>query len=104
MPGAVQARLGPGDGDVYILPMLHWASHYSSRLRRIMHGGFATLTDHPELDVFAKLSPSGREMFRRWAARTEQSVRNTEAAMRAALAGDPAGLSVGDGASATGAR
>ena len=33
LPGAVQTHLNAGDGVVYILPILHWGSNYSRKMR-----------------------------------------------------------------------
>ena len=42
MPGGVQTHLEAGDGVVYITPILHWGSNYSTTLRRTLHGGSAS--------------------------------------------------------------
>ena len=47
VPGWVQTNLRAGDGVVYILPLLHWGSNYSTRLRRTIHGGFSDFTSTP---------------------------------------------------------
>ncbi len=39
LPGGVQTHLEAGDGVIYILPILHWGSNYSTALRRTVHGG-----------------------------------------------------------------
>ena len=44
--GGIQTHLKAGDGVVYILPILHWGSNYSTRLRRTVHGGFSRFNQY----------------------------------------------------------
>ena len=84
----IQTRLEAGDGVVYITPILHWGSDYSAKLRRTLHGGFSNFNYRKNLRFADAVSPSARATFESW---QNQSVRNqdaTEAALRAALAGD----------------
>ena len=90
LPGAVQTHLDPGDGVVYILPILHWGSKYSARLRRCVHGGYSSLTSYRQPAAFENLPAASRAPWHRWAARASEAVTHTEAAFRAALAADPA--------------
>lgn len=90
LPNAVQTRLQPGDGVVYILPILHWGSAYLARRRRCIHGGFARYAQDRDQSFLPHLSPSAREAFERWTERTDRAFEHTEAALRAAMAGDAA--------------
>ncbi len=91
LPNGVQTHLKAGDGVVYITPILHWGSNYSTRMRRTLHGGYSNFTAYRDLRFTERLPANSRETFVGW---EEQSVRNrdvTEAALRAVLAGDGAG-------------
>ncbi len=91
LPGAVQTHLNAGDGVVYILPILHWGSNYSTRLRRTIHGGFSTFTLCSS-DGFAEhLSDPAKSAFERWSHRSAELQNQTERALRAVIGGDPAG-------------
>ena len=90
LPNAVQTRLQPGDGVVYILPILHWGSAYLARRRRCIHGGFARYAQDRDQSFLPHLSLSAREAFERWTERTDRAFEHTEAALRAAMAGDAA--------------
>ena len=95
LPGGIQTELKSGDGVVYITPILHWGSNYSTRLRRTLHGGYCNFTSYKDLSYTRCLSPDARATFARWA---EQSARNqdlTESVLRAALAKDAAGYRKG---------
>ena len=89
-PGGVQTDLEAGDGVVYILPILHWGSRYDRTLRRTLHGGFATHTQVHDLSYAEHLSAPARDRFERWNRRSERTQDLTEAALRAAIAGDGA--------------
>jgi len=88
VPGWVQTNLKAGDGVVYILPILHWGSNYSPRTRRTIHGGFSEYTQYPSLRFTPFLSPAGQDAFARWERRSQDKQQQTEAALRAAIAGD----------------
>lgn len=90
VPGGVQTRLCAGDGVVYILPILHWGSNYSTRLRRTIHGGFARLTHWQTADWIEHLPPGVRDTVLRWNERAAGYVDHGEAALRAALKADAA--------------
>lgn len=85
LPGAVQTHLNAGDGVVYILPILHWGSNYSRKMRRTIHGGFSNFTHYPSLDYVDYVSPSVQEKFNRWNERSNQMQVSTEKALRAAI-------------------
>jgi hypothetical protein len=91
VPGWVQTHLKAGDGVVYILPILHWGSNYSPRMRRTVHGGYSEFTQYPSLRFTPFLSPAGQDAFARWEARSQEKQGHTEAALRAALAKDGPG-------------
>ena len=88
LPKAVQTHLQPGDGVVYILPILHWGSAYLAKQRRCIHGGFACYAQDRDQSFLPHLSPAAREAFERWTERTYRAFEHTEAALRAAMAGD----------------
>ena len=90
LPGAVQTHLNAGDGVVYILPILHWRSNYSRKMRRTIHGGFANYTHYQAFDHVDYLSPEVRERFDRWNARSNQMQIWCEDALRAAIEKDAA--------------
>ena len=58
VPGGVRTRLKAGDGVAYILPILHWGSNYSTKMRRTVHGGFARLTHWDDTRWMEHLSPA----------------------------------------------
>ncbi|MYF97981.1 phytanoyl-CoA dioxygenase family protein [Candidatus Poribacteria bacterium] len=84
----IQTHLNAGDGVVYILPILHWGSNYSPKLRRTIHGGFSNFTHYPTLDYIEYLSPRVQEMFDRWNARSHQMQKWTENALRSVIEKD----------------
>ena len=88
LPGAVQTHLNAGDGVVYILPILHWGSNYSRKMRRTIHGGFANYTHYQALDYVDYLSPEVQERFDRWHKRSNQMQIWCEDALRAAIEKD----------------
>ena len=85
LPGAVQTHLNAGDGVVYILPILHWGSNYSKKMRRTIHGGFSNHTQYQTFAYMDYLSAGVQEKFQRWHARSERMQNSTENALRAAL-------------------
>ena len=88
LPGAVQTHLNAGDGVVYILPILHWGSNYSRKMRRTIHGGFSNFTHYQSLDYVDYVSPSVQEKFDRWNERSTQMQVRTEKALQAAIEKD----------------
>jgi ectoine hydroxylase-related dioxygenase (phytanoyl-CoA dioxygenase family) len=90
LPGAVQTHLNAGDGVVYILPILHWGSNYSQKMRRTIHGGFSNYTHYPTFDYIDYLSSEVQEMFDRWNARSVQMQIWCEEALSAAIKKDAA--------------
>ena len=88
VPGGVQTHLQAGDGVAYIMPILHWGSNYSTKLRRTIHGGFARLTHYADKTWFKYLSPKSQETVARWDQRSKKYVDDTEAALRGVLAKD----------------
>jgi len=90
LSSGVQTHLKAGDGVAYILPILHWASNYSTRMRRTIHGGFSMFTHYPNLSYLKQLSPQARETFGRWVKRSDDTMTRTEIALRAALEADGA--------------
>ncbi len=95
LPGGVQTHLSAGDGVVYILPLLHWGSNYSTRMRRTVHGGFSTFTRYENLSYTAHLSAPSRTAFERWAQRSAQIQDHTGAVLRAAIEKDAAAYHAG---------
>ena len=89
-PGSVQTHLNAGDGVAYILPILHWGSNYSTKMRRTIHGGFSTFTQYGNQNYMKYLSTSAQETFERWIQRSEQMITHTESALRAAIEKDAA--------------
>ncbi len=90
VPGGVQTHLRAGDGVVYILPILHWGSNYSTKRRRTIHGGFARLTHWHSTRWIEQLSTGARETCLRWNGQAAGYVNHGEAALRAVLAADAA--------------
>ncbi|MDE0427173.1 MAG: phytanoyl-CoA dioxygenase family protein [Candidatus Poribacteria bacterium] len=85
---ALQTHLNAGDGVVYILPILHWGSNYSRKMRRTIHGGFSNYTHYPTSDYIEYLSPEVQGMFDRWNVRSNQMKVWCEEALRAAIKKD----------------
>lgn len=81
----VQTHLEAGDGVVYILPILHWGSNYSTRLRRCIHGGFSVYTSYETRSYMDCLSSGARSTFQRWIERGACMTDHTEAVLRAAI-------------------
>ena len=90
LPNGVQTHLEAGDGVIYILPILHWGSNYSTRLRRTVHGGFSTHTSIADLSFVDSLSSEAAAAFERWHHRSEEMERHTESALRAVIEGEGA--------------
>ena len=88
LPNGVQTHLEAGDGVVYILPILHWGSNYSPKMRRTIHGGFSTHTSIKDLSFTDHLSSQAQEAFARWNGRSEKMEQHTEDALRAVLSRD----------------
>ena len=63
LPGGVQTELNAGDGVVYITPILHWGSNYSTKLRRTLHGGYSNFAPYRDLGFAEHLSAEGRALF-----------------------------------------
>ena len=93
--GGVQTRLNAGDGVVYITPILHWGSNYSSRKRRTLHGGYCNFTQDSDLSYTSYLSPTTQDTFAGWTAQSARTQDLTESVLRAALAKDGAGFHQG---------
>ena len=85
LPAAVQTHLNAGDGVVYILPILHWGSNYSRKMRRTIHGGFSNHTYYQTFDYIDYLSPEVQDMFHRWNERSDQMKVWTGNAIRAVI-------------------
>ena len=90
LASGVQTHLNAGDGVAYILPILHWGSNYSTKLRRTIHGGFSDFTHYPDLSYLEHLSPAAQTTFTRWDQHSHQKLDQTEAVLRAALQKDGA--------------
>ena len=91
LDSGVQTHLAAGDGVAYILPILHWASNYGTRLRRVIHGGYSNFTHYPAPHYIEHLSPAAQATFERWRRRSDLALDHVEAALRAALDGDGPG-------------
>ena len=89
-PGSVQTHLNAGDGVAYILPILHWGSNYSTKMRRTIHGGFSTFTQYGNQSYMKYLSTSAQATFDRWIQRSDQMITHTESILRAAIKKDAA--------------
>lgn len=90
LTSGVQTHLNAGDGVAYILPILHWGSDYTTKLRRTIHGGFSDFTHYPDLSYLPHLSPVAQDTFTRWEKRSQDKMTRTEAVLRAALKKDGA--------------
>jgi hypothetical protein len=95
VPGGVQTHLNAGDGVVYITPILHWGSNYSTRMRRTLHGGYSNFTQYNDLSYIPYLSAASQAQFRRWEEQSARTQDLTESVLRAALAKDGAGFHAG---------
>ncbi len=87
-PGGVQTHLNAGDGVAYILPILHWGSNYSTKMRRTIHGGFSTFTQYENQNYMKYLSTSAQATFDRWIQCSNQMITHTESILRAAIEKD----------------
>ena len=90
LANGVQTHLNAGDGVAYILPILHWGSNYSTKLRRTIHGGFADFTHYPDLSYLKHLSSAAQTTFTHWNQHSQTKMNQTEAVLRAALQKDGA--------------
>ena len=88
LPDGIQTHLKAGDGVIYITPILHWGSNYSSKMRRTIHGGFSNHTQYPNLDFVEHLTTPGQQMFENWDSRSIEMQNHTESALRAAIKQD----------------
>ena len=88
VPGGIQTHLKAGDGVAYILPILHWGSNYSTKLRRTIHGGFARLTHWESTSWIQHLSSGARETYTQWHRRAVGYMDYAVDAFRAAIAKD----------------
>ena len=99
LPDEMVVNLKAGDGVAYILPLLHWGSCYSTKMRRTLHGGYSVYSELPGMQpasaghLFAKsqgrgylaaLTEAQRAPFRRWARRSEEACDITELMLRGA--------------------
>ncbi len=91
LPGAVQVHLKAGDGVPYILPLLHWGSRYNAQMRRTIHGGFSEFNHYEDLSYLEHLSPAAQATFSRWNGRSDKTLAQIEAALRAVIGKDGAG-------------
>lgn len=90
LSSGIQTHLAAGDGVVYITPILHWGSNYSTKLRRTIHGGFASWGRiyYRNLNFIEHLNPGARKTFDRWTSHSTVARDNTEEALRAAISKD----------------
>lgn len=101
LPGSIPVELGAGDGVVYALPILHWASNYSIRIRRIIHLGYRSFGGnafsyvhwrHWDPDFIPSLSPAALETFERFNHLWQREHDVIESAWRAMIRKDAAGF------------
>lgn len=85
LPDGLPVHLKAGDGVVYILPILHWGSNYSTKLRRTIHGGYANHTYYQDLSYTRYLSPPDRATFERWAQQSARMQDITASILQAAI-------------------
>ncbi len=88
IPGAIQTHLRAGDGVAYILPILHWGSNYSTKMRRTIHGGFARLTHWESTSWIQHLSQPAQDTYSRWYKRSGTYLDYAVAALRAVIEKD----------------
>ncbi|MCG9129485.1 phytanoyl-CoA dioxygenase family protein [Candidatus Poribacteria bacterium] len=88
LPNAVQTHLKAGDGVVYILPILHWGSDYSRKIRRTIHGGFSNYTQYNDFEYIEHLAPKVQAMFNRWNKRSQEMQKWTENALKGVIEKD----------------
>ena len=53
LPGSIRVPLNAGDGVVYTNLLWHWGSNYSTRLRRTIHGGHASIAPPLYAHIFS---------------------------------------------------
>ncbi len=93
LPGGMRVDLKAGDGVVYINMMLHWGSNYSTRLRRTIHGGYASQRGYSGDTSFIRyLSPPSQTIYARWRERATQQHERTERIYRALIRQDVAAV------------
>lgn len=93
LKGALRVELEAGDGVVYASPMiLHWASDYSRKMRRTLHGTYGIHTIYSDLSYTEHLSEPARATFQRWSERSEGMKDLTEAVLRSAIERDAEGF------------
>lgn len=85
LPGGTPVNLKAGDGVVYILPILHWGSNYSTKMRRTIHGGYANHTYYQDLSYTRYLSASDRATFERWSKQSARMQDITASVFQAAI-------------------
>ena len=95
LSGGISVNLKAGDGVVYILPILHWGSNYSTKLRRTIHGGYANHTYYQDLSYTRYLSPPDQATFERWAQQSTRMQDITASVFRAAINQDAAAFREG---------
>lgn len=97
LPGSIPVELSAGDGVAYIMPILHWASNYSSKKRRIIHLGYRAFGGsafsyvhwrHWDPDFICSLSPESQEKFERFSQLWREEHDIIESIFRAAIARD----------------
>ena len=91
LDSAIQTHLSAGDGVAYILPLLHWGSNYSPKMRRTVHGGFSDFTHYPHLGYLPHLSSQAQDTFTRWHEHSQLRMLQAAAVLRAAIAQDGPG-------------
>lgn len=113
LPSSIPVELKAGDGVAYILPLLHWGSCYSTKMRRTLHGGYSPYSHMPGLPratsrhLFAAaagpgycgaLPPATAARFEAMGAQSDAACAIAERMLKAAGRGDPAALraAVGD--------
>ena len=95
LPEGIPVRLKAGDGVVYILPILHWGSNYSTKMRRTIHGGYANHTQYQDLSYTRYLSPSDQALFDRWNRQSARMQDITASVFRAVINQDAAAFHEG---------
>ena len=85
LPNSMPVELGAGDGVVYILPILHWGSNYSTKLRRVIHGGYSNYNLYENPRYMKHVSEDARTKFDGWLRRSEEMQDLTESILRAVI-------------------
>lgn len=89
LPEGIPVELAAGDAVVYINYLLHWGSAYNrSPVRRTVHGGHSIFTSHRHATYLDVLPSWAQDRYAQAHARTLACEDLTEAALRAAMAGD----------------